>query len=144
MQIKKQQLEPDMEQWTGSNLWEEYDKAIYCHPAYLTIMQNTPCGMLSWMNHKLESNCWENYQQPQIHRWYHSDGRKWRGIWWGWKEESEEAGLKLSIQKTKIVASNSITSGQMDGEKMEAVTDFIFLGSEITVDGDCSHEIKRC
>ena len=59
------------------------------------------------------------------------------------KEESEKAGLKLSIQKTKIMASNSITSWQIDGEKMEAVTDFIFLGSEITADGDCSHENKR-
>ena len=60
------------------------------------------------------------------------------------KEESEKAGLKLSIQKTKITACNSITSWQIDGEKMEAVTDFIFLGSKITADGDCSHEIKRC
>ena len=59
------------------------------------------------------------------------------------KEESEEAGLKLSIQKTKIVASNSITSWQIDGEKMEAVTDFIFLGSEITVHCKYSNEIKR-
>ena len=59
------------------------------------------------------------------------------------KEESEEAGLKLSIQKTKITASNSITSWQIDGEKMEAVTDFIFLGSEITVHCKCSNEIKR-
>ena len=59
------------------------------------------------------------------------------------KEESEKAGLKLNIQKTKIVASGSITSWQIDGEKMEAVTDFIFLGSKITADSDCSHEIKR-
>ena len=60
------------------------------------------------------------------------------------KEESEEAGLKLNIQKTKIMASGSITSWQIDGETMETVTDFIFLGSKITADGDCSHEIKRC
>ena len=59
------------------------------------------------------------------------------------KEESENAGLKLNIQKTKIVASGPITSWQIDGETMETVTDFIFLGSKITVDGDCSHEIKR-
>ena len=58
------------------------------------------------------------------------------------KEESE-ADLKLNIQKTKIMASGSITSWQIDGEKMEAVTDFIFLGSNITADSDCSHEIKR-
>ena len=60
------------------------------------------------------------------------------------KEESEKAGLKLNIQKMKIMASGPITSWQIDGETMETVTDFIFLGSKITTDGDCSHEIKRC
>ena len=59
------------------------------------------------------------------------------------KEESEKAGLKLNIQKTKIMASGPITSWQIDGETMETVTDFIFLGSKITTDGDCSYEIKR-
>ena len=60
------------------------------------------------------------------------------------KEESEKAGLKLNIQKTKIIASGPITSWQIDGERMETVTDFIFLSSKITADSDCSHEIKRC
>ena len=60
------------------------------------------------------------------------------------KEESEKVGLKLNIQKTKIIASGPITSWQIDGETIETVTDFIFLGSKITVDDDCSHEIKRC
>ena len=60
------------------------------------------------------------------------------------KEESEKVGLKLNIQKTKIVASDSITSWQIDGETVETMADFIFLGSKITADGDCSHEIKRC
>ena len=55
MHVRKQQLEPDMEQWTGSKLGKELAKAIYCHPAYLTYMQSTSCEMLSWMNHKLES-----------------------------------------------------------------------------------------
>ena len=59
------------------------------------------------------------------------------------KEESEKAGLKLNIQKTNIMVSSPITSWQIDGEKMETVTDFIFLGSKITADDDCSHEIKR-
>ena len=59
------------------------------------------------------------------------------------KEESEKLGLKLNIQKTKIMASGPFTSWQIDGETMQAVTDFIFLGSKITADGDCSHEIKR-
>ena len=60
------------------------------------------------------------------------------------KEESEKVGLKLNIQKTKIMASGPITSWQIDGETMETVTDFISLGSKITAEGDCSHEIKRC
>ena len=60
------------------------------------------------------------------------------------KVESEKVGLKINIQKTKIMASGPTTSWQIDGEKMETVADYIFLGSKITVDGDCSHEIKRC
>ena len=60
------------------------------------------------------------------------------------KEESEKAGLKLNIQNTKIMVSGPVTSWQIDGETMEKVTDFLFLGSKITADGDCSHEIKRC
>ena len=60
------------------------------------------------------------------------------------KEESEKVGLKLSIQKTKIMASSPITSWQIDGETVETATDFIFGGSKMTADGDCSHEIKRC
>ena len=60
------------------------------------------------------------------------------------KEESGKVGLKLNIQKMKIMASSPITSWQIDGETLETVTDFIFLGSKITADGDCSHEIKRC
>ena len=60
------------------------------------------------------------------------------------KKESEKAGLKLNIQKTKIMAPSPITSWKIDGEKVETVTEFIFLGSKIIVDGDCSHEVKRC
>ena len=60
------------------------------------------------------------------------------------KEESEKVGLNLNIQKTKIMAFHPITSWEIDGETVETVADFIFLGSKITADGDCSHEIKRC
>ena len=60
------------------------------------------------------------------------------------KEDSEKVGLKLNIQNTNIITSGSITSWQIEGEKVEIVTDFIFLGSKITVDGDCSHKMKRC
>ena len=65
-------------------------------------------------------------------------------LWMKVKEESEKVGLKLNIQKTKIMTSSLITSWQIDGEKMKTVTDFIFLGSKVTADSDCSHEIKRC
>ena len=85
MQVKKQQLELDMEQKTCSKSEKEYFKAVYCHPAYLTYMQSTSCKMLGWTNHKPESRLlekiatWKKYQQPQICRWYHFNGRKWRG-----------------------------------------------------------------
>ena len=77
---------------------------------------------------------------------YHSNSRKQKelkSLLMKVKEESEKAGLKLNIQKTKIMASSRITSWQIDGETVETVKDFIFLGSKITADGDCSHEIKR-
>ena len=61
MQVKKQQLEPDMEQWTGSKLGKEYIEAVYCHPAYLTSVQSTSCEMPDWMKHKLESRLQEKY-----------------------------------------------------------------------------------
>ena len=73
---KKQQLEPDMEQRTGSNLGKQYIKAVYCHPAYLTSLQSTSFKMPGWMNHKLEQDCWEEYQQSHICRWYYSTGRR--------------------------------------------------------------------
>ena len=79
MWVKKQQLEPDTEQGTGSKLGKEYDKVIYRHLAYLTSMQSTWFEMPGWMNHKLESRLLGKYQQPQKWRWYHSNGRKWRG-----------------------------------------------------------------
>ena len=92
------------------------------------------------------SDCQETYQQPQICRWYSCNGRKSRGTKASLdegKEESEKAGLKFSVQKTKIVASCPITPWKIDGETMETVTDLIFLDSKITADGNCSHEIKR-
>ena len=67
----------------------------------------------------------------------------WEGFLIKVKEQSEKVGLKLNIQETKIMASDSITTRQIDGETMETVSDFIFLGSKITADGDCSHEVKR-
>ena len=62
MQIKKQQIQPDMEQWTGSKFGKEYIKTVYCHPAYLTFMQSTSCKMPGWMKHTWNQDCWEKYQ----------------------------------------------------------------------------------
>ena len=138
MQVKKQQLEPDMEKWTGFKLGKEYIKAIYCYPAYLTYVQSTIYEMLGWMTYKLESGLPGEISTTQTCRWYHS-----KILLAKVKEESGKAGLKFNIQKTKIKASGSITSWQIKEEKMEAETDFIFLGSKITVDSACSHEIKR-
>ena len=73
-----------------------------------------------------------------------AESEELKGLLMKVKEESEKVGLKLNIQKTKIMASGPITSWQIDEETVEAVADFIFLGSKITADGDCSHEIKRC
>ena len=109
-------------------------------------MQSTSCEMPSWMKHKLESRSPEKYQQPQICRWHHPYGRKrkTKESFDESEEESEKASLKLNIQKMKITASGPITSWQRDGKTMETLTDFIFLGSKITADGDCSNEMKRC
>ena len=144
MQVKKQQLEPDMEQWTGSKLGKEYVKAIYCHPAFLTYMQSTSCKILGWMKHKLESRLPGEISVTSDMQMTPPLWQKVKSLLMKVKEKSEKAGLKLSIQKMKLMASGPITSGPIDGETMEIVTDFFWGGSKITADGDCSHEIKRC
>jgi len=68
MQVKRQELEPDMEQWSDSKLGNEYVKSVYCHPAYLNSMQRTSCEMLEWMKHKLESRFLRKYKQPDLCR----------------------------------------------------------------------------
>ena len=95
---------------------------MYCHLAYLTSMQSISCEIPGWMNHKLESS-------------YVDDTTLMA-------DETENTGLKLNIQKTRIMASGPITLWQIDGKTMETVTDFIFLGSKITADDDCSCKIK--
>ena len=122
-------------------------KAVCCHPAFLTDMQNISCAMLYWKNHKLESRLQEKYQQPK----YADDTtlmaeseEELKSLLMKVKGETEKTGLKLNIQKTKIKASSPILSQQIGGEKVETVASFLFLGSKITVDSDCSHEIKRC
>ena len=109
-------------------------------------MQSTSCEMLGWMNHKLESRFLGETSITS----YANDTtlmaeseEELKRLLMKVKEESKKAGLKLNIQKTKIMASCPITSWQIDRETMETVTDFISLSSKITVDDDCSHEIKR-
>ena len=102
----------------------------YCYPTYLTYMQSTSCTMLGWMTHKLKSILLGEIQTT-------SDMQiiitlLVESLLLKVKEESEKSGLKLNIQKMKIMASASITSWQIDGETMEIVIDFIFLGSKIT------------
>ena len=142
MQVKKQQLELDMEQQTGSKLGKQYIKAVYCHPAYLTYMLSTSCKMAGWMKHKLESRLpgeINNLRYADDNTLMAENEEELKSLLMKVKEESEKVGLKLNIQKTKIMASSPITSWQIDGGNKT-----IFLGSKITADGVCSHEIKRC
>ena len=147
MQVKKQPLELDMEQQSGSRLGKEYVKAVYCHPPYLTYMQSTSCEMLGWMKHKLESRLLGEISvtsDRQMTTTFMAESKEeLKSLLMKVKEESKKAGLKFNIQKMKNMASSPITSWQIDRETMETVRDFIFGGSKITADGDCSHEIKR-
>ena len=120
MQVKKQQLEPDMKQWTGSKLGKDYVKAIYCHPAYLIYMQSVSCEILAWIKHKLESRLLGEISitsdmQITPFLWQRAK-RNQRAfllkVKLKVKEESEKAGLKLK----KLRSSSPITSWQIDGE----------------------------
>ena len=131
MQVKKQQLELDLgQQTTGSKSEKEYVKAVDCHLAYLTYMQTTSYEMLDWMKHKLESRLpgeisitSDNADDTTLMA---ETKEELKSLLMKVREESEKVGLKLNIQKTKIMASDPITSWQIDGETMEKVTDFIF------------------
>ena len=131
MQVKKQQSESDMEQQTGSKLGKEYVKAVYCHPVYLTYMQSTSCEMAGWMKHKLESRLPGEISiiSTYLIKLMAESEEELKRLLIKMKEESEKTGLKCSIQKAKIMAFGPITSLQIDGETVEIVTDFIFLGS---------------
>ena len=122
-------------------------KAIYCHPVSLTYMQSTSCKMPGWMNPKLESRLLgeisitsDNAADTTVMA---ESEEKLKSLLMRMREEREKSGLKLNTQKTKIMASGPITSWQKEAGKVETVTDFIFLGSKIIADCDCSHEIKR-
>ena len=155
MQVRKQLLELDIEQQTGSKSGKVYIKAVYCHPAYLTfffffclfnlyaeyIMRNTRLD---------EAQAGIKIAGRNINNLRYTDDttliaerEELKSLLMKLKEDSEKVGLKLNIQKMKIIASGPITSWQMDGETVGTVADFILGDSKITADGDCSHEIKR-
>ena len=146
MKVKKQQLELDMEWQTGFKLGKEYIKAVYCHLAYLTfyaeyIMRNAGLEEAQ-AGIKIAGRNIDNLRYADDTTLMAESKEKLKSILVKVKEESEKAGLKLNIQKTKIMASSPITSWEIDGETVETVADFILGGSKITADGDCSHAIK--
>ena len=123
---------------------KEYIKAVYCHLAYLTYMQSISCEMLGWMKYKLESRLLGEILTISGNAdttLMAESEEELKSLLMRVREESENAGLKFNIHKMKVMASSPINSWQTDGEKLETVADFIFLGSKITADGDCSHEI---
>ena len=144
MQVKEQQLELDMKQQTGSKLGKEYVKAVYCHPAYLTSMNMWNARRdKSQTGIKIARRNINNLRQADDTTLIAESKEELKSLLMKVKEQSEKFGLKLNIKKRKIMASGPIISWQIDGDKLETVTYFIVLGSKITVDGHCSHEIKR-
>ena len=140
------QEEMDMKKQTGSKSGKDYVKVVHCHPAYLAlnavyIMRNAELD---------EAQAGIKISRRNINNFRYAydttlmeESEKLKSFLMKVKGESEKVDLKLIIQKTKIVASGLIISWQIDGETMETVTDFLFLGFKITAFGDCSHEIKR-
>ena len=147
MWVKKQQLELDMEQLTGSQLGKEDGKAVYCHPAYLTYLQyagldELPAGIKT-AGRNINASDMQMIPHYTDDTTLMAESEELKSLLMKVKEESEKVGLKLNTQKTKIMASGPVTSWQIYAKTVETVSDFIFLGSKITADGDCSPEIKR-
>ena len=145
MQVKKQQLELDMEQQTGSKSGKSTSKLyivtlfIYLYAEYIMRyagLDEAQAGI------KIAGRNINNLRYAD-NTTLKAESEELKSLLMKLKEESENVGLKLNIQKTKIMASGLITSWQIDGETMEITRDFILGGSKITADGDCSHEIKR-
>ena len=140
-------VRPDKEQQTGSKLGKEYIKAVILSPCLFNlhveyIMRNAWLGEAQ-AGIKIDGRNINNLRYADDTTLMAESEGELKSLLMKLKEESEKVGLKLNTQKTKIMASSPITSWQTDGETMETVTDFIFLDSKITADGDCSHEIKR-
>ena len=145
MQVKQQQLELDVEQQTGSTLGKEYVKAVYCHLAYLTYAEYImrKAGLDEAQAGIMIAGRNINNVRYTEDTTLMAESEELKSLLMNVKEQSEKVGLKLCIQKTKIMAFIPITSWQINGETVETVTDFIFLGSKITAEGDCSHKIKN-
>ena len=146
MQVKKQQLESDMEQRIDSKLGKEYIKAVI--PILLInlyaeyIMRNAGLDE-AHAGIKITRRNINNLRYADDTTFMAESEEELKNLLMKVKEENEKVGLKLNIQKTKIMASGPVISWQINGETMETVTNFLFLDSKITADGDCSHEIKR-
>ena len=135
-----------MEQQTVFKLGKEYVKAVYCHPVYLTYAEYTMQN--AWLDEaqariKIAGRNINNLRYADDTTLLAENKEELKSFLMKVKEESKKAGLKLNIQKMKIMASSPITSWQIDGKTVETVTDLIFLGSKITADGEYGHEIKR-
>ena len=132
----------------GTTDWFQTGKGVHqavcCHPAYLTYMQRTSCEILGWVKHKLESRLLGEISiTSDVQMTPAESEEELKSLLMRVKEEHEKAGLKLNIKKPKFMGSGPITLWQIDGETVETVSDFIFGGSKISADDDCSHEIKR-
>ena len=148
MQVRKQQLELDMEQQTGSKSGKGVRQGCILSPCSFNFyaeyfmwnagLDEAQAGI------KIARRNISNLRYAEDTTFMAESEEQLRSLLMKVKEESEKVGLKLNIQKTKIMASGSISSWEIDGETVETVSDFIFGGSKITADGDCSHEIKRC
>ena len=132
-----------MENQTVSKSGKEYIKAVYCHPAYLTYMQNAGVDEAQ-AGIKIAGRNINNMRYADDTTLMAESEEELKSLLMKVKEENKKLGLKPNIQKTNIMASSPNTSWLIDGETTETATDFILLGSKITADGDCSHEIKRC
>ena len=147
MQVKKKQLKPDMEQWTRSKLGKGVHQGCILSSCIFSfyaehIMWNTGLDEAK-AGIKIAGRNIKNLRYSDDTTFMAESEEELKSLLMKVKVESERVGLKLNIQKMKIMASGPISSWQIDGERVETVANFIFGGSKITADGDCSHEIKR-
>ena len=140
MEFRKQQLELDVKQQTGSKSGKESPCLLNLYAEY--IMRNTGLDEAQ-AGIKIAGRNIKNFRYADDTTLMAESEQELKSLLMKVKEESEKVGLKLNIEKTKIMVSGPITLWQIDGETVETVTGFIFLGSKITADGDCNHEIKR-